>query len=103
MRAAGRKVARLGIARLGITRPGIARLAAPCLAIQPQHASRGFALQRRVSKEGLAVDPQHEVDEPVAEAAHAIEKQDGFPVFRIAMGGLVHRAQVLFSRTDWVS
>ena len=103
MRAAGRKVVRLGIARLGIIRPGIARLVATGLVIHLQESARGFALQRRVSKEVLAVDPQHKVDEPVAEAADAIEKQDRLPVFRFTVSWLFHRAQVLFSRTDWVS
>ena len=85
-----------------------------------QESARGFALQRRVSKPVLAIGPQHKVDEPVAEAAHAIEKQDRLPVFRFTVGRVVHRhasftgpiplphragyrAQVLFSRTDWVS
>ena len=119
------EIADLGIAQLVGARfeaagRNAARLEVAGLVIHLKESARGFALQRCVSKEVLAIGPQHKVDEPVAEAAHAIEKQDRLPVFRFTVGRVVHRhasftgpiplphragyrAQVLFSRTDWVS
>ncbi len=53
------------------------------LAPQPQHALRGVTLQRRVSKPIPAIGLQQQIHEPVAEAAHAVEEQDGFKLVRL--------------------
>lgn len=102
----------------------VAGLAVAGLVIHPKHALRRFALQRRVSKPILAIGLQQQIDEPVAQAAHAVEEEDGAALVRLTghifmvgavrpvtltralrftVGRVIHRAQVLFSRTDWVS
>jgi hypothetical protein len=42
-----------------------------------QPAGRGFALKRRETENPPRIRPEHEIHEPVAQAAHAVEKDDG--------------------------
>ena len=119
----------MGVAVMEAAEPGtaerkVAGLAVAGLVIHPKHALRRVALQRRVSKPVPAIGLQQQIDEPVAQGAYAVEEEDGSALVRLTghifmvgavrpvtltralrftVGRVIHRAQVLLSRTDWFS